>query len=105
MIPKPGEVWRIDLGLAGKVRLVVLVSRYDPDSPRALVLCVPLTTQYRGSLYEVKLGKLPFLREVSYANVQGTQAVAHHELQTRVGNVPSQLLQEIRKALAYILEL
>jgi mRNA interferase MazF len=43
----PGEVWLADLGFAAKTRPVVIVSRYDPDPPRALILYVPLTTQNR----------------------------------------------------------
>ena len=63
MNPKPGEIWLADLGLAAKTRPVVIVSRYDPDSPRALALYVPLTTQNRHSSYEVELPPLPSLRE------------------------------------------
>jgi mRNA interferase MazF len=47
MSPQPGEVWLADLGLAAKTRPVVIVSRQDPNPPRALVLYVPLTTQNR----------------------------------------------------------
>jgi mRNA interferase MazF len=61
MSPHPGEVWLADLGLAGKTRPVVVVSRHDPESPRALVLYVPLTTQNRLSSYEVPLPRLSFL--------------------------------------------
>jgi mRNA-degrading endonuclease toxin of MazEF toxin-antitoxin module len=43
-MPPPGEIWLADLGLAAKTRSVVIVSRQDPDPPRALVLYVPLTT-------------------------------------------------------------
>lgn len=53
MNPNPSEVWLADLGFAAKTRPVVIVSRYDPNAPRALVIYVPLTTQNRGSLYEV----------------------------------------------------
>ena len=70
MSPRPGEVWLADLGLAAKTRPVVIVSRHDPDAPRALTIYVPLTTQNRGSRYEVALPKLTFLRELSVANVQ-----------------------------------
>lgn len=75
MMPEPGEVYRVDLGMAGKVRSFVVVSRRDEDPPRALALCVPITTQNRGSKYEVELSRVRFLRELSYANVQGLQAV------------------------------
>ena len=54
---KPGEVYRVDLGYAGKIRYMVVVSRWDPDLPRALVLCAPITTKYKESEYEVEIGK------------------------------------------------
>jgi mRNA interferase MazF len=47
MTSNPGEVWLADLGMAAKMRPVVIVSRADPDPPRALILYVPLTTQER----------------------------------------------------------
>jgi len=71
MSPLPGEIWLADLGLAAKTRPVVIVSRSDPDAPRALVLYVPLTTENRQSSYEVVVPKLPFLNHESVANVQG----------------------------------
>jgi mRNA interferase MazF len=58
MNPRPGEVWLADLGLAAKSRPVIVVSRYDSDPPRSLVLYVPLTTRNRKSRYEVVLPKL-----------------------------------------------
>jgi len=60
MSPRPGEVWLADLGMAAKTRPVVVVSRYDEDPPRVLVLYVPLTSENRGSEYEVEMPKLPF---------------------------------------------
>ena len=64
MAAKPGEVWLADLGLAAKTRPVVILSQDDPQAPRALVTYVPLTTQNRGSPYEIELGNLRFLRVV-----------------------------------------
>ena len=71
MAAKQGEVWLADLGLAAKTRPVVILSRDDPHAPRALVTYVPLTTQNRGSPYEIELGNLRFLKDLSVANVQG----------------------------------
>ena len=71
MSPRPGEIWLADLGLAAKTRPVVIVSRYDADPPRTLVIYVPLTTENRGSKYEVELPKQRFLRLEGVANVQG----------------------------------
>jgi len=52
MNPQPGEIRLDDLGRAAKTRPVVIVSRQDPDRPRALVLYVPLTIQQRDSPYQ-----------------------------------------------------
>ena len=71
MSPRPGDVWMADLGFAAKFRPVVIVSRPDPDPPRALVIYVPITTQDRKSPYEVMLPKARFLQMGSVANVQG----------------------------------
>lgn len=66
MSPRPGEVWMADLGITAKTRPVVVVSRYDEDPPRVLVLYVPLTSEDRGSDYEVEMPKLPFLRRAGW---------------------------------------
>ena len=99
--PRPGEVWLADLGLAAKTRPVVILSRQDPDAPRALTIYVPLTTQTRGSKYEVELPKLPFLRERSVANVQGIASLTANRLERRIGEVPPDVLQRIREAVAF----
>ena len=64
---------------------MVIVSRHDPEAPRALVLYVPLSTQNRGSSYEVAIPKLPFLKEASVANVQGLGALPTVRLERRLG--------------------
>jgi len=105
MTTKPGEVYRVDLGIAGKVRPMVVVSREDFDPPRALTLCAPVTTAYRGSQYEVDIGKQRFLRMNSYVNVQGLQAIQHHELSDRIGTLNAKSMTKIRAALKYAFDL
>jgi mRNA interferase MazF len=80
-----------DLGFAAKFRPVVIVSRHDPDPPRALAIYVPITSQNRASRYEVKPPKLRFLHQKdSVANVQGIAALP---------------TVEIKRALAWTLDL
>jgi mRNA interferase MazF len=105
MNPKPGEVWLADLGLAGKVRPVVVVSRYDPNPPRALVIYVPLTTQHRGSRYEVILPKLRFLKQDSIANVQGLASMPIVRLEGKLGVLPDAVMAEIKQVLGFALDL
>ena len=101
MTTKPGEVYRVDLGMTGKVRLMLVVSREDADAPRALTICAPITTANRGSVYEVELPSRPFLRERSFANMQGLQAIQHHELKGPVGISHGDVMDRIRAAIAY----
>ena len=105
MSPQPGEVWLADLGLTAKTRPVIIVSRQDPDPPRALVLYVPLTTQNRSTRYEVVLPKLPFLDRDSVANVQGLGSIPTVRLERRLGRLSAGTMKELRNAILFALDL
>jgi mRNA interferase MazF len=105
MTPKTGEVYIVDLGYEGKVRPVVVVSREDPDAPRALSIVVPLTSQFRGSRYEVKMPRVPWLNLQSYANVQAIGSAEHHELKDRRGKFEASVMKQIQEAIRWALEL
>ena len=103
--PQPAEVWLADLGMATKNRPVIVVSRFDPNAPRALALYVPLTTQNRMSRYEVALPKLPFLDRDSFANVQGLASMPTVRLERKLGRLPAAVMSELRAALVFALDL
>jgi mRNA interferase MazF len=105
MSAKPGEVWLADLGLAAKTRPVVVISRHDPQAPRALVIYVPLTTQNRGSPYEVVLGDQAFLKEQTVANVQGIGSVPTVRLERKIGALSADVFAKIKQALRFAVEL
>jgi len=84
---------------------VLIVSRADDEPPRALVIHVPVTTQNRGSRYEVDLGRLPFLREASFVNVQGIASVPTKRLERKLGRMPAEIFEKIKDALRYALDL
>ena len=105
MSPRPGEVWLADLGMAAKTRPVVVVSRHDEDPPRVLVLYVPLTSEDRGSEYEVEMPKLPFLRLEGVANVQGIGSLHPKRLERKLGVLPMEVMERIKKALRFALDL
>jgi mRNA interferase MazF len=102
---QPGEVWLADLGLAAKTRPVVIVSRYDSEPPRALAIYVPLTTQNRGSLYEVVLPRLRFLTQDSVANVQGIGSIPTVRLERKLGKLPDDVFLQIKQAMLFALDL
>ena len=105
MRPAPGELYLVDLGVAGKVRPAVVVSRQDERMPRAIVVVAPLTTQYRGSSYEVSLGKLKFLDKESWINVQGLTSLGQHTLGRRLGKLSPDQMDHLRSAIRYLLDL
>jgi mRNA interferase MazF len=105
MNPNPGDVWLADLGLAAKTRPIVVVSRHDPNPPRALIIYVPLTTQNRGSQYEVILPRLKFLKQDSIANVQGLASIPTIRLEHKLGVLPDDVMLKIRQALLFALNL
>jgi mRNA interferase MazF len=85
--------------------MMLVVSREDREAPRALSLCVPITTSNRNSAYEVELPSRPFLRATSFANVQGLQAIQHHEMEGPVGVIYGETLDRVKTALRHALEL
>lgn len=105
MTPKVGEVYVLDLGYEGKVRPVIIMSREDPQSPRALSLFVPLTKESRRSKYEVSLPRVPWLKLQSYANVQGMGSVGHHELTDRRGRFEAAVVERIKDAIRWAFDL
>lgn len=105
MNAKPGDIWLADLGLAAKTRPVLIISRHDPDAPRALTTYVPLTTQQRGSRYEIPLGSLPFLHEESVANVQGIGSLIEPRLERKLGQLSAATMAKVKDAIRFALEL
>jgi len=105
MSPKPGEIWLADLGMTAKTRPVVIISRDDPDPPRALVIYVPVTRQYRGSAYEIQLTPVPWLDPDSCVNVQGIGSLARARLERKLGAISAEDYSKIRTAIAYACDL
>jgi mRNA interferase MazF len=105
MDPRPGDVNVVNLGLAGKIRPAVVLSRYDPDRPLALVSIAAVTSQHRGSRYEISLGRPSFLREDSWVNFQSVAPIDHHELGRKLGKLTDEQMRKIKEALRYLFDL
>ncbi len=73
MLPRRGEVWQVDFGIAQKVRPALVMSIPYGDADRALVGVIPHTTATRGSQFEVAV-PLAGLKEGAFL-VQGLQAL------------------------------
>lgn len=105
MTTEPGQVYLVDFGMAAKTRPMLVVSRRDDDAPRALSVCAPITTSTRDSDYEVSIGKPKFLHDLSYVNVQGMQAIQHHELKRMIGRLADTDFQKVKCALVWLLDI
>ena len=92
-LPERGEVWLADLGLAAKVRPVLVVNVPYADRDYALAQVVPHTTQPRGAQFEVRLA-VRFL-ETGAFNVQGMLAVPAAKFLRRLGTLPPAQMGEI----------
>jgi mRNA interferase MazF len=69
------------------------------------VIYVPLTTQYRNSEYEVVLPNLRFLNQLSVANVQGIGSIPTARLERKLGDLPSDVMLQIKKAIIFAMDL
>ncbi|MDH4360962.1 MAG: type II toxin-antitoxin system PemK/MazF family toxin [Nitrospirota bacterium] len=101
---KPGDIWLADLGLTPKTRPVLIVFRHDPEAPRALFTYVPLTTQHRGSRYEVSVAHLPFLQQPSVVNVQGKGSLVEPRLERKPGELSRDTMAKVKDAIRFALE-
>ena len=95
--PRRGEVWRVDLGLAGKVRPAVVVSAYPEDKDYALIAIVPHTTSVRGSSYEVAIA-VSFLQAGAF-NVQGLAPLPPVRFINRMGNLSDDQMSQIDESI------
>jgi mRNA interferase MazF len=85
-----GDVWVADLGMAAKVRPVVILSVPYGDEDYALFTVVPHTTSNRGSKFEVTLS-VRGLKPGAF-NVQGLLAVPPVRLHKKVAQLtPDQM--------------
>ena len=105
MATKPGEIYMIDLGIAGKVRPGLILSREDPRPPRDLILVAPLTTDYEGSEYEVPVGKPKFFRQESWVNLQGIQSMRPAILLRYLGRLDVAAMGRVREALRFTFQM
>lgn len=94
-MPRRGEVWIVDLGMAQKTRPAVILSVAYGDADRVVVTVVSHTTALRGSPFEIAI-PVPFLREGAFAVQSVTTIPTKHALR-RLGSLSSQQLAPIEE--------
>ena len=104
-MPKPahGEIWRVGLGLAAKVRPCLVMSDYPRDDELALVLVIPHTTAVRGNRWEFSCPK-SFLKPGVF-HLQQIQPVSLPKLEAKLGALAPAELAALNRQFSTLLHL
>lgn len=100
-----GEVWWADLPPPANRRPVLLLSRDEAYSVRALVIVAPLTTRVRGIPTEVPLGPDDGVPRQCVANLDTLSAVARASLRERLTALRPEKLRAVDTAIHFALGL
>ena len=93
-----GEVWQVDMGIAGKVRPCLLLTDYPADDELAMITVLPHTTALRGNRWEIAIAK-PFLKAGAF-HAQQIQSVTVAYLMRRLGALTQEEWSRVRAVLA-----
>ena len=99
----PGEIWRVDFGLAAKVRPALVQSDYPLDEELALLIVVPHTTAVRGNRWEMSIPK-PFLKPGVF-HLQQIQPISLARFDIQLGILSPVELKQVKVALISLLNL
>jgi len=97
-MPKRGELWLVDFGIAQKIRPALIISIPYADSDRALIGVIPHTTALRGSRFEVAIPHKQLSQKGAFL-VQGILTIPPKYFLRRLGVLTNDQLQLIEKSL------
>jgi mRNA interferase MazF len=100
----PGEIWRVDFGLAAKVRPALILSDYPKDDELALLVVVPHTTAVRGNRWELAVPK-PFLKSPGVFHLQQIQPISLARFESRLGVLTPDEFARVKETLIRLLNL
>lgn len=99
----PGEIWRVDFGMAAKVRPALVLSDYPRDEELALLVVIPHTTAVRGNRWELTLPK-PFLKPGAF-HLQQIQPISLARFDARLGELTPEEFELVKETLVRLLNL
>jgi mRNA interferase MazF len=100
----PGEIWRVDFGLAAKVRPALILSDFPGDDELALLVVIPHTTAVRGNRWEVEVPKA-FLKSPGVFHLQQIQPISLARFESKLGSLMPDELARVRRTLTKLLNL
>lgn len=102
-MPRKGEVWLVDLGMAEKVRPALILSGPCGTTDRDIVTAIPHTTTLRGSRFEVHI-PLPFLKAGAFL-AQSPATVPARRAEKYLGKMTAEQVRQVEAALLEWLEI
>lgn len=99
----PGEVWRVDFGMAAKVRPALVLSDWPADNELALLVVVPHTTALRANKWELAIPK-SFLKPGVF-HLQQVQPLPVVRFESKLGTLTPEEFQRVKNALINLLNL
>ena len=99
----PGEIWRVDFGMAAKIRPALVLSDYPRDEELALLVVIPHTTAVRGNRWELALLK-PFLKPGVF-HLQQIQPISLAHFDARLGVLTPEEFKRVKETLVRLLNL
>jgi len=97
-VPRRGEVWLTDMGIAGKVRPCLLLADHPSEDELALITVVPHTMALRGNRWEVAFPK-PFLKPGAF-HLQQIQSLSVARLVRRLGSLTESEMETLEDKLS-----
>jgi mRNA interferase MazF len=97
-----GEIWWANLD---KRRPVVLLSRDEAYSVRAMVISAPVSTTIRGYAVEVKVGRREGLQKTGVINCDWLVTLPKRSLSMRIGMLSGRKIEQLDEALKFALGL
>ncbi len=95
-MPKRGEVWLVDLGLASKARPALVLSKQVSEDNRALITVVPHTQSVRGFRFEIAV-PAPFLKSGAFL-VQNPITIPASKAERLLGKLTLLQLRQVEEA-------
>jgi len=96
---RPGEIWRVDLGMVAKVRPCLVLTRSPRNDELDVFTVVAHTTSPRGNQWEVPIVK-SFLDKDGVFDVQRIATIASVKLERKLGELSASEMDKILDRLA-----
>ena len=97
---KRGEIWFFAFKSPDKLRPVLVLTREEVIELLHTVMVAPITSTIRGAPSEVLVGLEEGLKHDSAVNLDHVQTVEKARLQRRIGEVSTETMEAVCRALA-----